>query len=56
MKPLVYRVSALGAVTSRKAALGYSRIRMSCPMGARGGSAFSTLVITRRVISMVTRA
>jgi hypothetical protein len=42
------------AVTSRNAALGYSRIRTKCPIGARVPSGFSTLVMMRRVISMVT--
>src|SRR5262245_49434736 len=32
---VVYRVSAFGAVTSRKAAVGYVCIRTNCPIGAR---------------------
>ncbi|MNV58390.1 hypothetical protein D3C71_1507650 [compost metagenome] len=52
---VVYRVSAFGAVTSRNLASGYSRNLISCPMGARVPTGDSTLVMTLRVISIVTR-
>ncbi|MNL66994.1 hypothetical protein D3C87_1915390 [compost metagenome] len=51
---VVYRVSAFGAVTSRNLASGYSRNLISCPMGARVPTGASTLVMTLRVISIVT--
>ncbi len=51
---VVYSVSAFGAVTSRYAEVGYYRIRTNCPIGARVPSGAATLVMTRRVISMVT--
>jgi len=47
-------VVALGAVTSLNAAVGYSRILTNCPIGPRVPSGLGTLVITRRVISIVT--
>ena len=51
----VYSVSAFGAVMSRNEASGYARTRANWPIGARVPSGAGTLVITRRVISMVTR-
>ena len=51
---VVYSVSALGAVTSRKDELGYSRNLIICPIGAWVPSGLAALVTTLRVISMVT--
>ena len=53
--PVVYSVSAFGAVTSRNDASGYARTRANWPIGARVPSGAGTLVMTRRVISIVTR-
>src|SRR5690606_29018462 len=51
---VVYKVSAFGAVTSRNLASGYCLSLMTCPIGPRLPLGSVTLVITRRVISMVT--
>jgi hypothetical protein len=47
-------VSAFGAVTSRNEASGYFFKLANCPIGAWSPSGVAVLVITRRVISIVT--